>query len=506
VTRSGDSAIAGHSLQARDLWKQYPGVTALSGVSLEFAGGRVHALLGKNGAGKSTLLKIFSGAVQPTRGQILVAGRPVRLRNPAEAFRRGIATVYQEVSLVPELTVGENILFGRFPKRPRTGGCIIDWPGVFRKARTILDELGIDLDVRAKVGRLGMAQQQMVEIAKAMSFEPGALLLDEPTSALAHHEVARLLELVRALARRGTAVVYITHRLQELPQVADEVSVLRDGRAAGTIPIGEAVPERIVEMMFGRTIHGRRPRAAALEGPPVLEVRRLTRRGKFDDVSFSVRRGEILGIAGMLGAGRTELLMSIFGAEPIDSGEILVEGRPARGRSPKAMKRLGLGLIPENRKEHGFVAALSVRDNACLAALARIARGGLIWRRRQDRTVDPLIRRLQIKLADAGQSIESLSGGNQQKVVIANWLNTRPRVLLFDEPTRGIDVAAKQQIFDILEDLGREGIGALFVSSELEELLEVCHRIVILRKGRIVGEMNVEDASLDQVFRACMEP
>ncbi len=498
--------MAGEKLQALDLWKVYPGTTALAGVSLQFAGGQVHALLGKNGAGKSTLVKIFSGAVQPTRGQILVDGRPVRLRNPREAFRQGIATVYQELSLVPELTVGENILFGRLPKRPLLGRWIIDWPSVFRQARTILDDLGIDLDVRAKTGRLGMAQQQLVEIAKAMSFDPSVLLLDEPTSALAHHEVDRLLGLVRKLAGRGTAVIYISHRLQELPQVADVVTVLRDGCSVGTISIGEATPERIVDMMFGQSIHGRRAGVAPPAGPAVLEVRRLSRRGKLEDVGFTLRRGEILGIAGMLGSGRTELLMSIFGAQRFDAGEILVDGRPVRRHHPRAMKRVGLGLIPENRKEHGLVAALSVRDNMCLASLSRIARGGLIWKGRQDRVVQQMIRRLQITLADAGQPIGALSGGNQQKVVVANWLNTQPRILLFDEPTRGIDVEAKQQIFEIIRDLSRQGISSLFVSSELEELLVVCHRILVLRKGRIVADMAAEGTSLDQVFRACMEP
>jgi ribose transport system ATP-binding protein len=498
--------MAGAKLQAIDLWKLYPGTTALAGVSLEFAGGQVHALLGKNGAGKSTLVKIFSGAVQPTRGQIVVDGRPVRMRSPREAFRQGIATVYQELSLVPELTVAENILFGRLPKRRLLGRWIIDWPSVYRQAQTILDDLGIDLDIRAKAGHLGMAQQQLVEIAKAMSFAPSVLLLDEPTSALAHHEVDRLLELVRSLARRGTAVIYISHRLQELPQVADVVSVLRDGRAVGTIPIGEATPERLVDMMFAQTIHGRRAGAAVVAGPTVLEVRRLSRRGKLDDVSFSLGRGEILGIAGMLGSGRTELLMSIFGAERFDSGEILIEGRPARRHNPGAMKRMGLGLIPEKRKEQGLVGMLSVRDNLCLASLSRIAWRGLIWRTRQDRVVQQLIQRLHITLSDSDQSVDSLSGGNQQKVVVGNWLNTQPRILLFDEPTRGIDVAAKQQIFEIIRDLSRQGISSVLVSSELEELLDICHRMLILRKGRLAGEMRVECTSLDQLFRACMEP
>ncbi len=405
---------------------------------------------------------------------------------------------------MPELTVGENILFGRLPKWPGLG--IIDWPGVYRQARTILDDLQIDLDVRTEGRPAGHGAAAVGGNRQGHVVSPQCLLLDEPTSALAHHEVDRLLALVRNLARRGTAAIYISHRLQELPQVADVVSVLRDGRCVGTISIAEATPGRIVEMMFAQTIHGRRSATAVGAGPNVLEVRRLSRRGKLEDVSFSLRRGEILGIAGMLGSGRTELLTSIFGAEPFDSGQILVEGRLARRRRPGAMKRMGMGLIPENRKEHGIVGGMSVRDNICLAGLSRIARSGFIWRGRQDRVVQQLIRRLQIALSDAGQPIGSLSGGNQQKVVVAKWLANQPRILLFDEPTRGIDVAAKQQIFEIIRDLSRQGISSLLVSSELEELLEVCHRILVMRKGRIVGEMAAEGTSLDQLFRACMEP
>ena len=361
------------------------------------------------------------------------------------------------------------------------------------------------MDVRQKAGRLSVAQQQVVEIAKAMSFDPSVLLLDEPTSALAHHEVASLFDLVRKLAGQGVAVIYITHRLQELRDIADTVSVLRDGQFAGEVPIEAATPKRIVEMMFGQVVPQTRLAEPAVRREPVLELRHLTVKDKVADVSFTLHKGEVLGIAGMLGSGRTEVLMSLFGAIRFDEGEILVEGRPIRSPTPARMKQAGIGLIPENRKEQGVVLLLSTLDNACLAALDRVSRNGIIWNGLQRKVVGPIVEDLQITVADLEQPVSSLSGGNQQKVVVGNWLNTKPRIMLFDEPTRGIDVQAKQQMFQIIRGLSRQGIGSIFVSSELEELLDVCHRIVIMRKGRLVGEVDVDGLQLDELFAMCME-
>lgn len=492
-------------LQTIRLRKVYPGTVALDDVSMTFEAGRVSALLGKNGAGKSTLVKILSGAVKPTSGQVLIDGRQARFRSPGEAFNEGIATVYQELSLIPELTVGENILLGRLPKRTGLGGMAIDWRAVYERADAVLQGLKVDLDVKQKAGRLSVAQQQVVEIAKAMSFNPSVLMLDEPTSALAHHEVASLFDLVRKLASQGVAVIYITHRLGELRDIADTVSVLRDGRFAGEVLIEEATPKLIVEMMFGETVPKTRPPELEVRREPVLEVRHLTMKGRLSDISLTLHRGEVLGIAGMLGAGRTELLMSLFGAMRFDEGEILIEGRPIRSPTPARMKRAGIGLTPENRKEQGVVLLLSTLDNACLAALGRISRNGVIWKGLQRKVVGRIVRDLQIILADLEQPVSSLSGGNQQKVVVGNWLNTEPRIMLFDEPTRGIDVQAKQQVFQIIWELSRQGIGSIFVSSELEELLEVCHRIVIMRKGRLVGEVDTEGLQFERLFAMCME-
>jgi ABC-type sugar transport system ATPase subunit len=493
-------------LQTRHIRKVYPGTVALEDVSLGFEAGKVSALIGKNGAGKSTLVKIFAGAVQPTGGTLLVDGREVILRSPREALRKGIATVHQELSLIPELTIAENILLGRLPKKTALGVRVIDWPEVYRRAEEILAGIHAELDVRRNAGRLSVAQQQMVEIAKATSFTPSAVLLDEPTSALAHHEVEQLFNLIRCLAERGVAVVYITHRLQELRDIADSVSTLRDGQFIGTVPIGEATPKTIVQMMFGQTVPAHRPAPpTAARGPAVLEVRRLRVGDKVRDASFKLNQGEVLGVAGMLGSGRTEMLMAIFGATPFDEGEILVGSRLVRSPTPARMKRAGFGLAPENRKEQGLVLLLSTRDNVCLAALDRISARGIIWKARQRRVVDRTVRDLQLAVADVEQPVSTLSGGNQQKVVVGKWLNTQPRIMLFDEPTRGIDIQAKQQIFEIISGLSRQGISSIFVSSELEELLEVCHRILIMRKGRIVEEVAAQGLHLDKLFALCME-
>ena len=491
-------------LEVVKLRKQFPGTLALDDVSMRFDGGEVHALLGKNGAGKSTLIKILAGATAPTSGSILMGGKPLVLRSPMDAFGKGIATVHQELSLVPGLTVAENILLGRLPKRRVLGIAAIDWQATFAWAHTVLDQMDVKIDVRARAGGLGVAQQQVIEIARAMSYRPKALLLDEPTSALAHHETESLFRLVRQLAAGGVAVIYITHRLHELREIADRVSVLRDGRHVGTVATGEATPAVIVDMMFGEVAQEVRPAEQKAGEKPVMEVRGLCRRGHFSNVSFSLCEGEVLGIAGMLGSGRTELLKAIFGAEPFELGEVVIGGQTVRTPSPPRMKELGVAFTPENRKEDGLIQILSTRANMCMAGMGQIASMGFINRRRETVAASRYVARLQIKLPGLETPVSSLSGGNQQKVVVGNWLGTQPRVILFDEPTRGVDVQAKQQIFHVMWDLGREGISSVFVSTELEELVEVCHRILVMRKGEIVGEVRPDAITADRLFAMCM--
>jgi ribose transport system ATP-binding protein len=491
-------------LQTVALRKEYPGTVALDNVSLALAGGEVHALLGKNGAGKSTLVKIFAGSVAPTSGRLLVDGRQVRLRSPRQALRNGIATVYQELSLVPSLTVAENILLGRLPQTHTLGLPRIDWNAAVREAQGLLSEMGTDIDARREVHNLSVAEQQVVEIAKALGTRPSVLMLDEPTSALTKRETANLFRLVRQLARQGVAVLYITHRLQELADIADRVTVLRDGKLVGTLPIPEADAPTIVHMMFGQVTPKQRPADFVPGVEPLVEVRGLSREGKFQDISFTVRRGEVLGIAGMLGSGRTELLRAIFGAEPPDAGEVVIEGRRIRPSDPPSMRALGVALIPENRKEEGLVLGLGTRSNLFLASLQRMARWGVSSAARERARAGELADQLAIQIADVDFPVASLSGGNQQKVVIGKWINTDPRVVLFDEPTRGVDLVAKQQIFEVMWGLARRGLGCVFVSSELEELVEVCHRILILKDGRLAGEVAADAVSPNDLAIRCL--
>jgi ribose transport system ATP-binding protein len=495
------------SLETLSLRKEYPGTVALDGVSLRLEGGCVHALVGKNGAGKSTLVKILTGAVQPTAGTIRVGGRDVVLPSPRAALHQGIAAVYQELSLIPELTVAENILLGRMPRRRGSARWAIDWRGAFERAAEHLERLHIALDVRAKVRSLSVAAQQTVEIAKAMSYDPAVLMFDEPTSALAQRESDRLFELIRSLAERGVVLLYITHRLQELGRIADTVSVLRNGTLAGTIPLAEALPGRIAEMMFGDVPHVSSPPPARLpqEGPELLRVEGLTGGGVLKGISFSLGRGEILGLAGLLGSGRTELLRALFGADPPESGRVLVEGQEAEPSNPARMKRLGIGFTPENRKEEGLVQCLSTRANLCLANLESIAHRGFTTRAREQRQIAPVVRTVGIQAHDLEAPISVLSGGNQQKVTLGKWLTTEPKLLLLDEPTRGIDVRAKVQVFDLVRTLSARGIGCIVVSSELEELLELCHRILIMKEGRITGEVRPDATTVHQLFERCLQ-
>ncbi|MFT5087966.1 MAG: ribose transport system ATP-binding protein [Planctomycetota bacterium] len=490
-----------YKLETRGLRKEYPGTLALADVSIGFNGGEVHALIGKNGAGKSTLVKMLAGSLQPTSGQILVDGSETALSSPTAAFQRGIATVYQELSLVPSLTVAENMLLGRLPQR----GPFIDWRATYARAEAVLADLQIDLDVRQRAGSLGVAQQQVVEIAKAMSADPSVLMLDEPTSALARHETDRLFALVRRLAARGVAIIYISHRLQELHQIADRITVLRDGHHIDTRAMADTSAADIVHMMFGEVVQRPRPQDVQVGTQPALRVKNLQRVHAFRDINFTLYEGEVLGIAGMLGAGRTELLKSLFGAEPFDSGQIEIAGQIIATPTPMRMKEHGIAFTPENRKEEALVQTHSIRANMCMAGMKRIARGFYTTRALEQEHVDTQVERLQIKVADTEHTVSSLSGGNQQKVVVANWLNNHPRIVLFDEPTRGIDVQAKQQIFQVMWDLSRDGIASIFVSTELEELHEVCHRILIMQNGRIVDEVRPEQIAPDELYIRCME-
>ena len=495
-----------NKLETVGLRKVYPGTVALDDFSVTYEGGKVHAIIGKNGSGKSTLIKIISGAIQPTSGILRVNNVEVKMTSPLDAFQQGIATVYQELSLIPDLTVAENILLGRLSYKENSMIPQIDWKASYSRAQHVLDEMNVKIPIDRPVKYLSVGQQQVVEIAKAMSFNPSVLMLDEPTSALAQHEVKSLFNVIRTLKEKGVGILYISHRLQELNEIADTVTVIRDGLYIGKKEMNDVTAEGIVHMMFGKVEQKTRPSDLKIQDESILEVKELSRGQHFKGINFKVMKGEILGIAGMLGSGRTELLRSIFGADSFESGSILFNGQLIEEPTPSLMKSLGMGLTPENRKEEGLVQVLSTNENLCLASLDRMGgRGGYINRKMEEPYIKKPIAKLQAKVPRGDLPVSSLSGGNQQKIVVGNWLNTNPRLMIYDEPSRGIDVQAKQQIFEIMWDLSREGVSSLVVSSELEELLEICHRILIMRQGRIVDEVFPENLTIEKIYTMCME-
>jgi ABC-type sugar transport system ATPase subunit len=492
-------------LRAEKINKYYPGVHALDDVDFELRAGEVRALLGKNGAGKSTLVKILSGATHADSGQIFIAGHQVTLNNPLDAFRVGIATVYQEMSLVKGLTVAENILLGRWPKQRWLGVDMINRRQTRRLAREALEMMGVKLDLGEAVGRLSVAEQQVVEIAKVVSLRPKVMILDEPTSALPQAEVDHLLALVRRLAENGVAVIYVSHRLQEIPRVADSVTFLRDGRLVATIPIAEATPERVANMIIG----GQWARAEQQVGRKVgskvrLSVQHVSRRRYLHDVSFDLYAGEVLGLAGLLGSGRTELVRAIFGLDPIDSGTIAIDSQVVAHPSPTEMKARGIGLTPEDRKAQGLVLALNVEDNLTLSALDRVSRNQVISSPAKRGLAQKMVEALSIQTPNLEVKALSLSGGNQQKLVVGKWLNSQARILLMDEPTRGIDIQAKEQVYGLVRDLARQGISIIFISSEIEEVLAVADRILVLNQGRIVADIPAAQADLEQILALAM--
>ncbi|MFV1494117.1 sugar ABC transporter ATP-binding protein [Phaeobacter sp. JH18-32] len=484
------------------LTKHYGSVKALDGFVHEFTAGQVHALIGKNGSGKSTFVKMMSGAIQPTSGSIRIGTVETRFSNPREAQEAGIATVYQELSLVPELSVEENIFLGRLPHK-RSG--LIDWARLRRDASDLFKEIGgLDIAPQTRVADLSVGQQQMVEIVKAMSFRPKVLQLDEPTSALAQAEVRQLFTLVRRLRDLGVTVIYITHRLSELDQIADTVTAIRDGKFVDSVPIKEATPAVILDMMFGDLPPLQRPTKTITRETPVLSARHLALASHFDDVSFDLYPGEVLGIAGMLGSGRTELLHCLFGAIVPDQGEITVNGQVVARPDIPTMKALGIGYTSEDRKHSGLVQLLSSHANLCLAGLDRIAPKGWVSHRTEKPFVDRQIAGLHIKAGDPMLPVSSLSGGNQQKIVVGNWMNNTPDILLFDEPARGVDVQAKRQIYELIWEKAREGLSSIVVSTELEDLTECCDRILVLRDGRIAEEFINEGLDAKDIYAACM--
>ena len=481
-------------LEVRHLSRRYPGTMALDDCSAIWHGGNVHALLGKHGSGRSTLAKCLCGAVPPTGGELFLNDRKLDLRSPMDALKAGIALVYQELSLVPDFTVAENILFGR-SCRKGPGGLFIDWKRTYAKAAGFLEALRLEVPVSAKVSSLSAGQRQLVEIAKVMSYNPSVLILDEPTSALDPFETESLFRVVRRFREQGSIVIIMTRQRNELRNLADCVMVLRDGRCAGTIPIAEAEPGALVAMMFDQTPVQSRPEPLPAAGAVLLEVQGLTRNGHFADASFSLGKGEILGLAGRPGSGRSQLLRSIFGMDPLDAGTVTLQGRTLTRPQIPDMIRLGLAMAPTSRRHESPAQSRSVLDTFSLASLSAIASRGSGHGQGQTSVVLPWIQELQAKVA----------GGNPRQGAVGDWPGTEPSILFMDEPSRGLDEQARQQLFQIMADLSRRGLSMVLVSTELNELMQVCHRILVMDRGRITEETTPGQTSLDQLYSVCME-
>ena len=487
-------------LEAVTIDKSFPGVHALDDVSLTVLPGEVHAVIGENGAGKSTLMKILAGAYTPDAGTIHVGGTPVTVESPRVAQDLGICIIYQELSLVDALSVGENLFLGDLPTK--SGGWQVDWPTLWQRSAELLARVGSRVRPQTPLRNLSVAQKQMVEIARALARNVRVLILDEPTSSLTSQETARLFEIIASLRERGVGIVYITHRLVEVFRIADRVTVLRDGKVIGTLPVAEATEDTLVRMMVGRDLSRLFTHAREADGPVRLDVRGLNRQGVLEDVNLSVRGGEIVGLAGLVGAGRTELARCLFGADRYDSGEIILDNQPVTIRTPANAVRLGIALVPEDRKLQALILRMSVRENLSLPILDRLGSRVIPSRSRERSLAGDYIRSLSIRTPSMEQRIAALSGGNQQKVVIARWLATKPKVLILDEPTRGIDVGAKAEVHALIAQLAEQGVAILMISSELPEILGMSHRVLVMREGRIVADIPRKEATEETIMSA----
>ncbi|MFD4575740.1 sugar ABC transporter ATP-binding protein [Streptomyces sp. NPDC058417] len=492
-------------LAVRGLSKTFPGVRALDDVDLTLHAGEVHALIGENGAGKSTLIKLLTGVYRPDAGDITFQGRQVAFGTPLEAQKAGISTIYQEVNLIPLLSVARNLFLGREP-RNRFG--LLDFARMHREAEQTLRTYGVRVDVRQPLRTLGVGAQQMVALARAVATEARIVIMDEPTSSLEPREVETLFAVIRRLRDDGIAVVYVSHRLDELYAVCDTVTVLRDGRRVHHGSLAELDRLALVSTMLGRELgEVRREGLTKFTGDhttdsePVLRAEELTVEHRLHGVSVAVRPGEVVGLGGLLGSGRTETAKAISGALALSSGKVTVAGVPLRGGSTPAAIRAGISLLPEDRKSEGIVPGLSVRENIALAVLPQLSRFGLVSEARVDSVVDTFMKRLRIKASSPHQKVGELSGGNQQKVLLARWLAMNPRVLLLDEPTRGIDVGAKAEVQKLVDELAADGLGVLLISSDLEELIEGSDRVVVLKDGAVVGELTGDDVTEDKLMR-----
>lgn len=496
-------------LEVKGISKAFPGVQALKDVDFEIYPGEVVALIGENGAGKSTLIKILSGAYRSDAGTMRLGGEPFDPKDPRHAQQQGIAVIYQEFNLTPNQDVATNIFLGREPDAsgPLRLLSVVSRSKMERETRRLLETLGANFSPRALVQNLSVAEQQMVEIAKALSMDARVIIMDEPTSALGDDEVRVLFELVGRLRERGLGIIFISHRLDEVFTIADRIVVLRDGERVGELSIDEATHDKVIGLMVGRDIRDVFQKKQVTPGEVVLEARGLTRRGVIEDISFTLRRGEILGVAGLVGSGRTEIARALFGADPLDAGEVLIDGQPVEIRSPADAVRAGLALVPEDRKEDGLILMQSVRENITLPNLDTLSASfGVIQRDKANELAARYVDRLTIRTPSLRQRVEFLSGGNQQKTVLAKWLASNPKVLILDEPTRGIDVGAKSEVHALMSQLAGMGIGIIMISSELPEILGMSDRILVVAEGRITAVLDASEATQETIMAyACLD-
>ncbi|MET7289925.1 sugar ABC transporter ATP-binding protein [Streptomyces sp. NPDC005573] len=486
-------------LAVQGLSKSFGAVRALHDVSLELRAGQAHALAGENGAGKSTLIKTLAGVHRPDTGRLLLDGEPVVLHSPADARDAGVAVIHQEPALFPDLSVAENIFMGRLPRRSFRR---VDHRAAKRAARDLFARLGVDLDPGQPARGLSLADRQLVDIAKSLSFDARVLVMDEPTAALTGSEADRLFGVVRALREQGAAILFVSHRLEEIFALCRRVTVLRDGRLVTSEPLDGLTEDDLVRRMVGRDLGELYPKQPAETGEVALDVRRLTREGVFTDVSFAVRRGEIVGLAGLVGAGRSEVARAVFGVDRWDAGSVEVCGTSLAGGSPSAAMAAGLALVPEDRRAQGLVMGMSIERNIGLTGLRGTVRAGIVDRGAERRRAADWAVRLQVKHARIADAVSTLSGGNQQKVVLAKWLATRPRVLIVDEPTRGIDIGTKAEVHRLLSALAAEGVAVLMISSDLPEILAMADRVLVMHEGRLTADLPRTDATEESVLAA----
>ncbi len=484
-------------LEVEDVTKRFPGVQALDGVTLRVRSGSVHALVGENGAGKSTLVKVLIGIHRRDSGRVTLKGRDVDFVEPRQALRAGVSIIEQELSPVGEMTIAENIYLGR---EPRTAGVFVDFPRLHAQTRALLDLLELRLDPRRKMRTLTVAETQLVEIAKAISYDADLVIMDEPTSALGDQEVDHLMAIIRRLRDRGAAVIYISHKLEEVFEITDEITVLRDGKLVGSYPTADLDRDRLIRLMIGREVKGY-PKANVPTARPFLSVRGLARAGELQDIDFTLHEGEILGVFGLLGAGKSELLNTLFGVTRPQAGEVTLAGRPLRPRQPSVAIAAGMALLTEDRKGTGLFLPMSVSDNMAMSTFDRFSAAGFVAGGKVRQAVQRTSSELDVRMASARQLVKYLSGGNQQKVLLGRWLLTEPTLLLLDEPTRGIDIGAKREIYRFMSDFVSGGRGILLASSELPEVLGMSDRILVLRNGRLAGIVDAANATEETVMQ-----